>query len=246
MRAVPESAVSFVADHEGRRLVAYQDVAGVWTIGYGHTGPDVHAGLKIDIAEARRLLEQDMKTAAYRLQSVVKPDVIAELTENQYAALLSFVFNLGANRKWGIWKLLNQRHFAQVPSKLQEYVNAGSPPKRIQGLVNRRAEEAKLWSLGAPNTVAEKLPSSFTRAEETPPTPSEPKPAAKSAVIITAVSGAVASAPPAINQAMMAVQPYAQHSEWMQRTLGVLATIGGALAILGLVLLFLKHKAARQ
>jgi GH24 family phage-related lysozyme (muramidase) len=244
MRAVPESAVSFVADHEGRRLVAYQDIAGKWTIGYGHTGADLHEGIKIDIAEARRLLEADMKTAACRLQAVVKPDVIAELTENQYAALLSFVFNLGANPKWTIWKRLNARQFDQVPLELAKFNKAGG--RVVQGLVNRRAEEQKLWSLGAPNTTAEKVPSSVTRSEPTPPTPTEPKPAAKSAVIITAVSGAVASAPPAINQAMMAVQPYAQHSEWMQRTLGVLATIGGALAILGLVLLFLKHKAARQ
>ena len=48
---------------EGLRLEAYQDVAGVWTVGYGHTGPDLLAGMKISEADAEALLRADLSEA---------------------------------------------------------------------------------------------------------------------------------------------------------------------------------------
>lgn len=244
MRAIPPRAVDFVTTHEGCRLEAYRDLGGVWTVGYGHTGPGVVAGPRIDMEEARRLLMLDLKTAAARLAAVVRREAIEALTDNQYAALLSFVFNLGAEPRWTIWKRLNARQFDQVPLELMKFVNAGG--RKVQGLVARRADEVRLWSEDEPGSVAEAMPSGFTRIEPTPPTPADPVPPARSAVLLTSVAGAVAAGPPMVNQAIQAVAPYAAHSEWVRRMLGVLAMAGACLACAGLVLIYLQKKAARS
>jgi GH24 family phage-related lysozyme (muramidase) len=243
MRPIPPRAVELTAAHEGCRLDAYQDLVGVWTIGYGHTG-NVHGGQRIDEARARELLGDDLKTAAARLHAIVRREVIDELTDNQYAALLSFVFNLGAERRWTIWKRLNARQFDQVPLEMAKFVNAGG--RKVQGLVARRADEVRLWSEGEPGSSAETLPSSFTRAEKTPPTPADPVPPARSAMLLTSIAGAVAAGPPMVDQAVQAVRPYAAHSHWVQQMLGVLAAVGASLAVASLILIYLQKRWARS
>lgn len=99
MRQVPDAAVTFVAAHEGCKLESYLCPAQTWTIGYGSTR-GVHAGMRITQADARKRLAEDLKEAAARLAGVVKREVLDSLTENQYSALLSFVFNLGAGSNW--------------------------------------------------------------------------------------------------------------------------------------------------
>ena len=111
MRPIPPLAIDFVARWEGCSLVAYRDVAGVLTIGYGHTGADVAHGQTITRARARTLLRADLETAAARLEARIGGAVVEALTPAQYAALLSFVFNLGANARWTIWKVLKARRF---------------------------------------------------------------------------------------------------------------------------------------
>ena len=73
-RPVPDCAVRCVALHEGLRLKAYPDPAtgaDPWTIGYGHTGLDVHPGKTITKAEALALLRSDMQIAVRDRKSVV-------------------------------------------------------------------------------------------------------------------------------------------------------------------------------
>jgi len=77
---------------EGLKLTAYQDQGGVWTIGYGHTGPNVHGGLTITEDQANQLLEADMARAV----TAVNNAVTAEISQAQFDALVDFVFNLGA------------------------------------------------------------------------------------------------------------------------------------------------------
>ena len=80
-------------EFEGLRLEAYQDVAGVWTIGYGHTGHDVRQGDRISEYWATDLLKRDLAPIV---------DAVNELgvahTEGQLDALVSFAFNLGIGR----------------------------------------------------------------------------------------------------------------------------------------------------
>ena len=203
MRPVPQRAVGFVRMHEGCRLDAYQDSALVWTIGYGHTGKEVHPSLRISQRQADIYLKEDLSDAAARLAGVVKPEVIAALSEGQYAALLSFVFNLGANRSWTIWKRLNARALDDVPVQMARFVHAGG--RKLKGLVNRRAAEIALWHEDAED---EAPPSSFVRVEETPPTPAPSPPMQKTSLMMKAGAG-VGLVGAAADQVREVVTPHA-------------------------------------
>lgn len=243
MKAIPEIAVTFVAAHEGLRLTAYQDLGDVWTIGYGHTGADVYEGRRISEADARVLLAEDLVIAARRIEARIGA-VADELTEHQWAALLSFVFNVGADPGWTIWKRLRARQFDQVPVELTKFVNAGG--KKVQGLVNRRAEECKLWATEEPGSTPETPSSSVTRAVETPPTPADPTPPQKSASVLTAATGAVAGVPVAAKAITDAVEPYKDASPWVGQVIAIVASIAAGAAIAVLVLTWLAKKRARS
>lgn len=242
MREIPEAAVDLVAKWEGRRLKAYRDIVGVWTIGYGHTGPEVGPGMTITAERARDLLRVDLEEAAHRIAARIG-DVVDDLTDNQYAALLSFVFNLGANPKWTIWKVLKARAFDQVPTQIIRFVYAGG--NKVQGLVNRRTDEIRLWSTEEPGSVAEQLPSQLTRDWETPPAPME-KPLGSSKSFVTTIATATAAAPVAVKQVMDAAAPYASQSDVAARIVAALATIAAFLAIAAVVFQWMKHKGAQK
>ena len=135
---------------EGLRLRSYQDEAGVWTIGYGSTGPHVKPGMKIDADYAEKLLKRDLARFEERVHRLVK----VALNDNQFAALVSFDFNTGALDKSTLLKKLSTGDYGCVPSELMKWVKTTDPrtgkKKVSQGLVNRRAAECGLWSAGAP------------------------------------------------------------------------------------------------
>jgi len=244
MRPVPDGAAAFVARHEGLRLESYQDVGGVWTVGYGHTGPDVHAGLRISLTKAKAWLAEDLRTAAARLHTVADQPVIEELTENQYSALLSFVFNLGADARWTIWKVLNAQQFDQIPLQLMRFVYVGKT--KVQGLVNRRAAEVALWSAGEPGSVDEDPPSSTTRMEITPPASTDPQPLMRNGGFVSTASAGVATAAVAVGEVSRAVSPYAQQSPMVGRAVATLALVAAVLAALGVLFVWLKTREARR
>ena len=142
MRPVPQCAIDFVAQHEACRLRAYLDSASTWTIGYGHT-LGVTQSSACSSVQAAAWLEEDLGIAAKRLAGVVDEAVILKLTDHQYAALLSFVFNCGAPPKATLWAELNAGKLDQVPAQLQRWIYAAG--KIVPGLVNRRAAEVELW-----------------------------------------------------------------------------------------------------
>jgi lysozyme len=252
MRAVPQVAVKFVSEHEACVLKAYPDPGSVdgnpITVGYGHTGPEVIRGLTITKAKALLYLKDDMENAAQKLAVRVKADVIEELTENQYAALLSFVFNVGAGRSWTIWGVLNKRAYSQVPAQLMRFVyNDG---KKMNGLVNRRAAECVLWSTGEPDTVEETPPSSVTRSTPTPPARTDPVPmksdvgvlGTAGAAVATTVTAAANQAPGFIKQGIDVIRPFAADSEMVQNVIANLSTVAAVAAIVGfLIVLWKKH-----
>lgn len=242
MRAIPKAAVDFIAAHEGVKLRAYLDSANVPTIGYGHIN-GVVMGQVCTKEQAREWLSADLAATRRKLYGVVKDVVIDELTENQWSALLSFVFNLGADSKWTIWKRLNARQFDQVPGEMMRFVNAGG--KKVQGLVNRRADEVKLWSTDEPGSVAQELPSSVTREAPTPPTPVDPTPVHKSGALIATATAAIAGVPAAVGQVTQAIAPYAANSDLVQKMLSTLSVVAAGSVILGLVFTWVKKREAR-
>lgn len=123
---------------EGFRANAYRDVAGVLTIGYGHTGKDVKAGMRVTEARAAELLKQDLASAG---KSVNRLAVCK--TQGQYEALADFVFNLGIgtlSKSTLLRKIRRGAPLLQVQKEFRRWVYAGGKVQR--GLVRRRNWDA--------------------------------------------------------------------------------------------------------
>ncbi|MND20258.1 Lysozyme RrrD [compost metagenome] len=129
---------------EGLRLTAYKDGGGVWTIGYGHTGADVREGLTIPLSEAERLLTRDLRVAENHVNGAVK----VKLTQNQFDALVSFVYNVGgeAFRSSTLLKKLNAGDYLGAADQFPRWNKDNG--KVVDGLTNRRREERELFLRG--------------------------------------------------------------------------------------------------
>lgn len=87
---ISQTGLNLIKKFEGCRLTSYQDQGGVWTIGYGHTG-NIGAGMVITPQTADELLLADLE----HVQSGLECMVTVPLTQNQWDALCSLVFNIG-------------------------------------------------------------------------------------------------------------------------------------------------------
>lgn len=136
-----KSAEQVTESFEGCRLSAYQDQVGKWTIGYGHTGSDVHAGMTITEEEALDLLRKDLSIAA----SCVTKLLTAQLTQNEFDALVDFVFNLGCGTFYlsTMRKLLNHGEIQAAALEFEKWDHAGG--KVVAGLLRRRMSEEHLF-----------------------------------------------------------------------------------------------------
>lgn len=118
-RTINAAGLALVCDAEGLRLEAYRDTSGIWTIGYGHTR-GVRPGDSINIEQAGQLLEADLMEAERAVNALVK----VPLTENQFSALVSFVFNEGeaAFSKSTLLTKLNEGGYGLVPACLKSWI----------------------------------------------------------------------------------------------------------------------------
>lgn len=151
-RRINRAGLAHIKSWEGLRLTAYLDVANVLTIGYGSTGPHVRPGMKITEEQAEALLKQDLDRFEARVENYVK----VPLSDNQFAALVSFDFNTGALHKSTLLKKLNAGDYKAVPGELMKWTKAkvGGKLTTVKGLVNRRTSEVGLWKSGAPSEAA--------------------------------------------------------------------------------------------
>lgn len=145
MRKINNEGIEYLKKWEGLKLSAYKDDAGVLTIGYGHTGPDVTEGQIITEAEAEELLIKDLD----RFERAVNNTINVRLTANQFTTLVSFAFNVGdqAFKDSTLVKRLNKGDYASVPQELLRWNISGG--KINNGLINRRAAEIGLWAKGS-------------------------------------------------------------------------------------------------
>ncbi len=151
-----ENGLELLKQWEGFKLKVYKDSAGLATIGVGHliTKPELSSG-KIVIngvavqyagglteQQVLDLLGQDVKPAEQSVNNGVK----VPLNQNQFDALVSFTFNVGGGAFTGstLLKVLNQNQYTEVPNQLLRWTKAGG--KVVQGLLNRRQNEIKLWN----------------------------------------------------------------------------------------------------
>ena len=138
-----KAACDFIATLEGCRLNAYRCPAGVLTIGYGHTGDDVHEGMWITQAEAEALLQQDVEKCVRDMSRFVNVYV----TEGQFVALTSLAFNVGVNyvtRKCP--KLMRALNAGDVEACAHEFLDIDKANgQKLPGLSRRRQSEARLF-----------------------------------------------------------------------------------------------------
>lgn len=141
MRSINPAGIALIEQFEGYRDTAYQDSNGIWTLGYGHVR-GVKQGDTCTKTQALQWLGEDLASA----ENAVEHIVVVPLTDNEFSALVSFVFNVGAGKFAGstLLKKLNAGSYDAVPINLKAWVFAGG--KVQQGLVKRRAAEAELWS----------------------------------------------------------------------------------------------------
>lgn len=136
-------ATDFIKGFEGERLEAYQCSAGVWTIGVGHT-KGVKPNDRITEGISKILFEQDL--LAFKLEML--PLVKVEVTQGQFVALLSFVFNLGITsfKTSTLLKKLNQGDCVGASNEFLRWKYANG--KVVKGLLNRRQAEKALFDGG--------------------------------------------------------------------------------------------------
>lgn len=132
-------------EYEGLRLESYKCVGGKWTIGYGHTR-GVRKGQKIDKETANKLLQEDVE---YVERFLAKEPYAEDITQSQWDALVSFVFNLGIGNFEGSTlrkKIMRDIDDPTIPDEFRRWVY--SKGKVLNGLVKRREWEAQMYEWG--------------------------------------------------------------------------------------------------
>jgi len=139
-RRISERGLALIKEFEGLRFKAYKCPAGVWTIGYGHTG-----GVQPDWVITQEVAERFLREDLFHAERSVGAYACIKLNDNQFAALVSFAFNVGVKNfeSSQLLKLLNRGWYDQVPAQLMRWTKVHGV--EMQGLVRRRAAEAGLW-----------------------------------------------------------------------------------------------------
>lgn len=135
-------ALQRLKEFEGLRLKAYKCPGGAWTIGYGHT-PGVREGMVISKDEASKLLEADVK---YFEGFLAGEPYAEDLTQGQWDALISFLFNLGiGNYKRSTLRkrILEDVNHNDIPNQFRRWNKADG--KVLPGLVKRREWECQMY-----------------------------------------------------------------------------------------------------
>lgn len=148
-RRINKAGLQLIKDSEGLQLTAYKCPAGVWTIGYGHTGPDVRPGLTITPREATELLQADL----LKFERAVSALVTITINDNQFSALVSFAYNVGegALARSTLLRHLNAGRIAMAAQEFLRWTKAGGV--ELPGLVRRRRAERDLFSTPPPTRM---------------------------------------------------------------------------------------------
>lgn len=140
-RRTSAAGIALIKNYEGLHLAPYLCAAKIWTIGYGHTRT-VRAGLTITPEQANQMLDDDLRL----VERAVTRLVTVPLNDNQFAALVSFAFNVGIGNfeQSTLLRLLNRGWYEQVPAQLTRWNRTNG--EALGGLSRRRAAEGRLWN----------------------------------------------------------------------------------------------------
>jgi lysozyme len=137
-----DKGLALTKSFEGLHLEAYRDCAGIWTIGYGHTGLGVSAGQTISEPEADELLVSDLAEAV----ACVNRAVQAAISQGQFDAMVDFCFNAGRGNfvQSTLLRKVNGGDIEGAAAQFALWVHAGG--EVVAGLVRRRTAEAALFA----------------------------------------------------------------------------------------------------
>lgn len=220
MRKTSSAGLTLIKSFEGLALTAYYCPAGILTIGYGHTAaagdPKVMPGMKVSKTEAESILKADLNSYEAAVNGAVK----VPLTQSQFDALVSFVYNVGAGafKKSTLLRRLNAGHYGDVPAQLMRWTKANG--KELAGLVRRRRAEAALWRA---LDETKEIPAEETRAVPEAPVPA--KTILQSKEANTAVAVGVTSTVAVLTEVLPAVEKSATVLGGVKAALGEPATI---------------------
>ena len=144
MKKTSKSGKDLIKEFEGFRATAYICPANVVTVGYGTTriqGKAIQLGTTITTDEADMFLEEDLKT----FENTINQNVTVEISQNQFDAIVSFVYNVGAGNfnKSTLLKKVNASEFKKAADEFLKWNKAGG--KILKGLTNRRTAERELF-----------------------------------------------------------------------------------------------------
>ena len=144
IRSLSNKGLNLIKKYEGCRLTAYKDIGGVWTIGYGHT-KGVKCGMRISQKQADNYLQEDCLKFVRHVNKYMDE---YNFNQNQFDALVSFAFNIG-----NINQLTDNgtRSIKTISNKIPQYCNCNG--KKVQGLLNRRLAEKKLFDTKVKKSV---------------------------------------------------------------------------------------------
>ena len=139
-----QRGIELIKKYEGFRTMPYKDIVGKLTVGYGHliiAGDGCVAGSPITIGQATSLLVEDLKEVENAINYAVK----VQLTQNQFDALVSFVYNLGTGAFGSstLLRLINDGKFEDASKQFVLWDHAGKV--EVEGLKRRRLEETALF-----------------------------------------------------------------------------------------------------
>lgn len=144
--SVNKATLDLIKQYEGCKLTAYQDIVGIWTIGYGTTamaglGIEPAKGMTITHERAEDLLRQGVDKFANTVDAMITTKV----NQNQRGACVALAYNVGSTAfaKSTVLRELNAGHFDKAAAAFRMWNKAGG--EVIQGLVNRREAEIKLF-----------------------------------------------------------------------------------------------------
>lgn len=199
-RKINQEGIALIKRFEGLELEAYQDVAGIWTIGYGHI-EGVKPGMRISDEEAEALLHQDL----VRFEDGVERLVKVPLNDNEFSALVSFSFNVGINALAGSTALkrlnTNDRQGAADALEWWNKARVNGVLQEVSGLTRRRAAEKALFLKPSAGAAVASIPMPRQKPEPAPvsspaPAPS-PAPASEPAPVESQPAAAPAQTQPA-------------------------------------------------
>lgn len=130
-----------IRDFEGHSLTTYLCPAGVPTISWGITGPNIKMGMTITEEESKAMFMHKIQEFAHRLDACV----CVTLNKNQYIALLSLIWNIGPTNfmKSSVLKFVNEKKMEEAAQAFSKHCKAKG--KVLKGLVRRREREAELF-----------------------------------------------------------------------------------------------------